>query len=190
MIWRASQTEQFLSGKPINRDDPARRPGHAETGSAANAPVPARDGRGRNQPGVPASVGGELLLQVRSCTSRWPSMPKQVAAGECVGGESSRSDRCRTGTQECTEYPELFPVTQPIIKRAAFVQASGEVRYTQDIPVADRRPARGDGKELAAARAILAHTQGSPRWRPSRSCSDRNIPISRRSSPWPISRRG
>ena len=40
-----------------------------------------------------------------------------------------------SGTQECTEYPELFPVTKPIIKRAAFVQASGEVQYTQDVPL-------------------------------------------------------
>jgi xanthine dehydrogenase/oxidase len=38
-----------------------------------------------------------------------------------------------TGTQEYTEYPEQFPLTLPYIKRAAFVQTSGEIRYTQDI---------------------------------------------------------
>jgi len=37
------------------------------------------------------------------------------------------------GTQEYFEYPEMFPLTKPIIKRAAFVQASGEIKYTQDI---------------------------------------------------------
>ncbi len=37
------------------------------------------------------------------------------------------------GTQEFTLYPEVFPLTLPIIKRAAFVQASGEIRYTQDL---------------------------------------------------------
>ena len=35
--------------------------------------------------------------------------------------------------QEYDEYPEMFPLTKPYIKRAAFVQASGEIRYTQDI---------------------------------------------------------
>ena len=40
-----------------------------------------------------------------------------------------------TSTQTYYEYPEMFPLTKPIIKRAAFVQASGEIRYTQDIPL-------------------------------------------------------
>ena len=35
--------------------------------------------------------------------------------------------------QKYTEYPELFPLTKPIIKRAAFVQATGEAKYTQDL---------------------------------------------------------
>lgn len=38
-----------------------------------------------------------------------------------------------SGKQEYYEYPEIFPLTQPIIKRAAFVQASGEVKYTYDV---------------------------------------------------------
>lgn len=38
-----------------------------------------------------------------------------------------------TGKQEWSEYPELYPLTQPIVKRSAFVQASGEVKFTQDI---------------------------------------------------------
>lgn len=38
-----------------------------------------------------------------------------------------------SGKQEYSEYPELFPLTKPIAKRAAFVQASGEVKYAQDI---------------------------------------------------------
>lgn len=37
------------------------------------------------------------------------------------------------GTQEYFEYPEMFPLTKPFIKRAAFAQASGEIKYTQDI---------------------------------------------------------
>ncbi len=38
-----------------------------------------------------------------------------------------------TGKQEYYEYPEIFPLSQSIIKRAAFVQASGEAKYTQDV---------------------------------------------------------
>ena len=38
-----------------------------------------------------------------------------------------------TGKQEYKEYPELFPLTKPIIKKAAFIQATGEVKYTQDV---------------------------------------------------------
>lgn len=38
-----------------------------------------------------------------------------------------------SGKQEYNEYPELFPLTLPIVKRGAFVQASGEVKYTHDI---------------------------------------------------------
>ena len=38
-----------------------------------------------------------------------------------------------SGKQEYYEYPELFPLTLPIVKRGAFVQASGEVKYTHDI---------------------------------------------------------
>lgn len=38
-----------------------------------------------------------------------------------------------SGTQESFEYPEIFPLSQPIVKRAAFVQASGEAKYTYDV---------------------------------------------------------
>jgi len=38
-----------------------------------------------------------------------------------------------TGKQEWYEYPELYPLTQPMVKRGAFVQASGEIKYTNDI---------------------------------------------------------
>jgi xanthine dehydrogenase/oxidase len=38
-----------------------------------------------------------------------------------------------SGQQDAKEYPEMYPLSQPIIKRAAFVQASGEIRYTQDV---------------------------------------------------------
>ena len=56
---------------------------------------------------------------------RW--QPENVSAANHLDRPLS------SGTQEFTEYPELFPLTKPIIKRAAFVQATGEVKYTQDL---------------------------------------------------------
>jgi len=38
-----------------------------------------------------------------------------------------------TGKQEWYDYPELHPLTLPIVKRGAFVQASGEIKYTHDL---------------------------------------------------------
>ena len=39
------------------------------------------------------------------------------------------------GVQTFSQDPEMFPVTQPILKQKAFVQATGEVKFTQDIPL-------------------------------------------------------
>ena len=60
-----------------------------------------------------------------------------------------------TGTQEYFEYPEMFPLTKPIIKRAAFVQASGEIKYTQDIRAACGWFSWSHGDECASACKIF-----------------------------------
>jgi xanthine dehydrogenase/oxidase len=39
------------------------------------------------------------------------------------------------GTQTFQEDPAMFPVSQPILKQKAFVQATGEVKFTQDLPL-------------------------------------------------------
>ncbi|MBN9420108.1 MAG: molybdopterin-dependent oxidoreductase [Candidatus Eremiobacteraeota bacterium] len=39
------------------------------------------------------------------------------------------------GVQSFAQEPQMFPVTQPILKQKAFVQASGEVKFTQDLPL-------------------------------------------------------
>lgn len=39
------------------------------------------------------------------------------------------------GRQDFVQDPSVFPVTRPILKQAAFVQASGETKYTQDRPL-------------------------------------------------------
>jgi xanthine dehydrogenase/oxidase len=60
--------------------------------------------------------------------------PSQVAPGN-VSAANAPDRPLSRGTQEHVEYPELFPLTKPIIKRAAFVQATGEVKYAQDVSV-------------------------------------------------------
>lgn len=42
------------------------------------------------------------------------------------------------GTQDFETYPDEFPVSRPIIKLSAFEQATGEARYTHDIPIPPR----------------------------------------------------
>ena len=39
------------------------------------------------------------------------------------------------GLQTFSQDPTMFPVSQPILKQKAFVQTSGEVKFTQDIPL-------------------------------------------------------
>lgn len=39
------------------------------------------------------------------------------------------------GIQTFSQDPKIFPVSQPILKQKAFVQATGEARFTQDIPL-------------------------------------------------------
>ncbi|MBI3930292.1 MAG: molybdopterin-dependent oxidoreductase [Armatimonadetes bacterium] len=60
--------------------------------------------------------------------------PRSVDPGNGSAAEHHVRPLSR-GEQEFTVVPELFPLTRPIIKQAAFVQASGEARFTQDLPL-------------------------------------------------------
>jgi xanthine dehydrogenase/oxidase len=42
------------------------------------------------------------------------------------------------GTQDFEVYPDEYPVSRPIIKLSAFEQATGEARYTHDLPLSPR----------------------------------------------------
>ena len=182
------KTEQFLAGKPWDQ----------ETLRAALAVLKqevrectdrSRDGRGRHQPRRTGGSWRRTSSTSSSCTSPLAVDPEQVDAGERVGGRTSTTGRCRRGSQEHTEYPELFPVTQPIIKRAAFVQATGEVTLHAGRAAAGRRPARGDGQEHAAARPLLVHAARPPTSSAPGAAAADSSPASRRSSRWPTSRR-
>jgi xanthine dehydrogenase/oxidase len=128
MTWRAAKTEQFLSGKAWNE----------ETFRAALA-VLNREVRECTIPmdeeGIATDYRRQLaenffykfFLHLAQATNPDAVAPKNRSAADQFDRPLS------SGTQEHTEYPDLFPLSRPIIKRAAFVQASGEVKYTQDL---------------------------------------------------------
>jgi xanthine dehydrogenase/oxidase len=133
MIYRAGQTEKALADKSWNQ----------ETLRSALA---------------------VLKLEVRECSSALPEMDEEaigsayrrqlaesffykfflhvalaVKSVQVAPGNASAANHpdrpLSSGKQEYSEYPELFPLSKPFIKHAAFVQASGEVKYTQDLPL-------------------------------------------------------
>ena len=133
MNWRASETEQFLSGKPINQETlhgalaVLKQEVHECTSSQHEMDEEGISRAYRRQ--LAENYLYKFFLHVALAVDS-----KQVAAAN-VSAANHQVRPLSSGTQECIEYPELFPVTKPIIKRAAFVQASGEVRYTHDVPL-------------------------------------------------------
>jgi xanthine dehydrogenase/oxidase len=128
MTYRATKTERFLLGKPWNQ----------ETLRSALA-VLQQEVRECTIPMEEEGISDEyrrrlaenffykFFLHVALAVN-----PKQVAP-ENRSAADHHDRPLSSGTQVYTEYPELFPLTKPIIKQAAFVQASGEVKYTQDL---------------------------------------------------------
>jgi xanthine dehydrogenase/oxidase len=133
MIWRASATEQFLSGKLVNQAtlrgalEVLKREVRECTESQHEMDEEAISRTYRR--GLAEGFFYKSFLHVAAAVD-----PKQVAPAN-LSAANHFIRPLSSGTQDCIEYPDLYPVTQPIIKRAAFVQASGEVRYTQDMPL-------------------------------------------------------
>jgi xanthine dehydrogenase/oxidase len=133
MTWRARNTETILSGQPIN--EATLRQALAVLKQEVEDCT--RGQHEMDEEGISRAYRRQLaenyfykfMLHVALAID-----PKKIAAAN-VSAANHHDRPLSHGTQECTEYPELFPVTKPIIKRAAFVQASGEVRYTQDVPL-------------------------------------------------------
>ncbi|MEW6159834.1 MAG: molybdopterin cofactor-binding domain-containing protein [Verrucomicrobiota bacterium] len=69
------------------------------------------------------------------------------------------------GTQKYEVYPEEYPVSKPMIKLAAFRQATGEAQYTQDLPA----PRGGlHGAFVTSTRALAQFNFQTPQKRGSR----------------------
>jgi xanthine dehydrogenase/oxidase len=127
----AVKTQQFLSGKPWNQETfrSALAVLKQEVGewTADLPPIDEEGIRTDYRQRLAENFFYKYFLQVALAVS-----PKQVAPGN-VSAALMHNRPLSVGTQEHTEYPELFPLTKPIIKRAALVQTSGEVKYTQDM---------------------------------------------------------
>ncbi len=129
MIYRADQTEQFLIGKPWNNETLKQAMAILRK-EVLECTVPMGEEEGifiDYRLRLAESFFYKFFLHAALQLN-----PKDVADINASAGYHDIRP-LSTGTQEYYEYPEVFPVTKSIIKRAAFVQASGEIRYTQDV---------------------------------------------------------
>lgn len=128
MIHRCNKTELFLQGKKWN----------SETLRAALL-ILKKEVQSFTVPMEEEGITTEYRLQLAETFFykfflhvMFKRNPESVKS-EYVSAANHDIRNLSTGTQEYFEYPEMFPLTKPIIKRAAFAQASGEIKYTQDI---------------------------------------------------------
>jgi xanthine dehydrogenase/oxidase len=128
MIYRAGKTEQFLTGKPWNADTwKAVLPVLRDEVMECTVPMEEEGLTNEYRRQLAETFFYRFFLYVA-----WERNPKDVSP-ENLSVAHHDIRPLSTGLQEYSEYPEHFPLTQPIIKRAAFVQASGEIKYTQDV---------------------------------------------------------
>jgi len=130
MAYRAREIEQFLAGKPWDQ----------ETLRSALL-VLKKEVRGCTIPMDEEGIGTDYRLRLAEnffykffLHMALAVRPEGVNPAN-VSAANHHDRPLSTGTQEYTEYPELYPLTRPILKRAAFAQATGEAKYTQDVPL-------------------------------------------------------
>lgn len=125
---RLSKTEQFLLGKSLN-EDTLKSTLHILKQEVKEITIP------MEEEGMTTSYRLQLaenffykffLHVLFSTNPRQINKKIESAAHHHVRPLSS-------GQQETSVYPEIFPLGESIIKRSAFVQASGEVKYTSDV---------------------------------------------------------
>lgn len=130
MTWGAEKTAAFLRGKQWNHDT-----------LTAALNVLKQEARDATIPMDEEGITTEYRLQLAEnfffkFFLHVAAMVNKGVIAEPAHSAANPVDRpLSSGTQEYAEYPELFPLTKPFIKRAAFVQATGEVKYTQDLSV-------------------------------------------------------
>lgn len=125
---RAYKTEQFLVGKPINNKT-----------LQSSLLVLKQEVKEMTIPMEEEGISTPYRLQLaenffyKFFLHIAVSIKPELVDSKIVSAAHHDIRPLSTGKQEWYEYPELFPLTQPIVKRGAFVQASGEAKFTQDI---------------------------------------------------------
>ncbi len=128
MIYRAAKTEHVLYGKAWNNDTlQAVLPLLRKEIEECTIPMEEEGMTTEYRRQLGESFFYKFFLHVAYSLD-----PNQVSSDHASAANHDIRD-LSSGLQEHTEYPELYPLTKPIIKRSAFVQASGEIRYTQDM---------------------------------------------------------
>jgi len=128
MTYRAAKTERYLLGKPWNQET-LRSALAVLKQEVRECTVP------MDEEGIRTDYRRQLAenLFYKFFLNVTLALNPQGTVAENRSAATQHDRPLSTGTQEHTEYPELFPLTKPIIKRAAFVQATGEAKYTQDL---------------------------------------------------------
>lgn len=125
---RVNKTEQFLIGKPLN----------AETLKSALL-VLKKEVKELTIPMEEEGISTEYRLQLaenffyKFFLHIAFSIKPELISSQIESAANHDVTPLSSGKQEYYEYPEIFPLSQPIIKRTAFVQASGEAKYTYDV---------------------------------------------------------
>lgn len=132
MIIRLTKTESFLAGKTFNATtlNAALSELQKEV-LAVTVPMEEEGLTNEYRRQLAETFFYKFFLHVASQVN-----PKDVKA-ELLSAANHDIRPLSTSMQEHSEYEEMFPLTRPIIKRAAFVQATGEIKYTQDLALPD-----------------------------------------------------
>ena len=156
--WHATRTTQQLLQEPLTpaRVDTLVNTLHTEAGEALTASAPRR--RASPSEGITDAYLTDLACAflrkslIAALRNRGVQVPeRERSAGEVTWGNRPVSD----GTQTWEVENHRQPVAQPHVKRLSMYQASGQLRYTQDLPAT---PTTAHAAVVTARRALAAFT--------------------------------
>lgn len=125
---RMPKTEQHLLGKPLNQD----------TLKAALS-ILKEEAKEITIPMEEEGMHLEYRLQLvenffyKFFLHATLSTQPEIINGRIASAANHDIRPLSSGKQEFYEFPDMFPLTQSILKRSAFVQASGETKYSYDV---------------------------------------------------------
>lgn len=125
---RMPKTEQHLLGKPLNQDT-LKSALYVLKNEAKEITIP------MDEEGMHLEYRLQLVENffykffLHATLSTQPEL-----INERIASAANHDIRpLSSGKQEFSEFPDMFPLSQSILKRSAFVQASGETKYSYDV---------------------------------------------------------